>query len=978
MSEVAGSEPKPAGSQTSQSPQDPRLIVGAGASAGGFEAFKALLEALPERTGLAFVFIQHLDPGHESLMAELLARFTRMKLQQVQAATRVEADHVYVAPPNTNLLIVNGVLNVRPVEQPPGRHKTIDFFLRSLAADQGAQGIGVLLSGTGSDGVLGLKAIKGEGGITLVQDEKSARFSSMPMAAVKAEVADFVLPPAGIAQELMRIKEQSHAVAAPSRAKRSLEREDQSEVMDKILGLVWNATNVDFSCYKPNTLRRRVMRRMLLRRFSESSEYLRFLENNPAEVVALYQDLVINVTSFFRDPEVFDALKRAVFPEIVARKASNSTIRIWVPGCSTGEEVYSIAIALTEFLHHQPAPIPIQLFGTDISENAIDRARTGIYPENIEADVAPERLRLYFVKRDGGYQISKPIRDLCIFAGQNLVRDPPFSNLDLISCRNVLIYFGQELQNRVFPLFHYALNDTGFLLLGSAESITSAVDYFDMVDSKHRIFIKKPASVHRILDFAHNRNKQRRSHPPRIGGFELTVKYDPAREADLMLLDQFTPASVLVDSALNILQFRGSSEAYLQPSAGPASLNLLKMAREGLVLALHSAIQEAATHHAPVDRRNVRFRSNGGFALIDIKVLPFANPRDPLAKFYLVLFLNEGRRTAKAQADPASSAARSSEDARMQRLQRELETTQECLKSVYGTQEASNQELRSANEEILSSNEELQSTNEELETAKEELQSSNEELTTFNDELQIRNAELAKVNDDLNNLLSSVHMGIVMVDHELRIRRFTSLSAQLMNLLPTDIGRPLGDINPRIAAPDLTAHTRTVIDTLTPQTINVRDAQGIEYRLAIRPYRTEDNRIDGALVMISSLDVATKEEPGPAPLGARLQPLLDLVHEPLLLLTDELRLMRGNAAFFKMFGLEHKDDRQLSLFELAEGRLDVPALRRLLAPALTADGACRSEVVELDQPAGKRELQISVRRLVEASGALIVMAIAAC
>jgi two-component system, chemotaxis family, CheB/CheR fusion protein len=976
MSQASEGKRNASDSESIESPPTPGMIVGVGASAGGFEAFKELLAALPERNGIAFVFIQHMDPGHESLLATLLSRFTRMEVQQVQRTVRAEPDHVYVAPPNANLVIAGGMLNVRPVSEPPGRHKTIDFFLRSLAVDQGAQAIGVVLSGTGSDGVLGLKAIKGEGGITLVQDNESAHFSSMPQAAVAAEVADFVLPPAGIAQELMRIKEEYPRVAAPLRAERSLEQHEDAEAVDKILALVWNATNVDFSYYKPNTLRRRITRRMLLNRLSRPTDYLHHLEENQGEVIALYQDLVINVTSFFRDPDVFEALKRDAFPRIIGAKSPHSTIRIWVPGCSTGEEVYSLAIALTEFLHDKTAPMAIQLFGTDISDSAIERARAGIYPENIEVDVSAERLRLYFAKRDSGYQIAKPIRDLCIFARQNVVRDPPFSNLDLISCRNVLIYFGQELQARVFPLFHYALSATGFLLLGAAESVGSSAEYFDVVDSKHRLFVKKPVAPQRVIDFSQVRHNLYRLQPPRTGAPEVPPAFDPAREADLMLLDQFAPASVLIDADLNILQFRGQTGAYLQPAAGPASLHLLKMAREGLMVALHTAIQEARSVQGQVQKSGVRFRTNGDFAMVNINVLPVTHPQSPHGRFYLVLFESSDAPSARAQAPQAKEPPLLSDDIRVRELQHELDATKDYLQSVIGNHEASNEELRSANEEILSANEELQSTNEELETAKEELQSANEELTTLNDELQTRNVELAKVNDDLNNLLGSVQIGIVMVDHDVRIRRFTPLSARLMNLLPTDVGRPLADINPHIAVPDLSDRIRDVIDSLSPQAISVRDADGIDYKLRIKPYRTEDNRIDGALVMLSNGDAPLAIQGDNIPAASSLLSLVDVVHEPMLVLSNELRMVRANESFFSVFGLEQQSFDSTPLFELADGRFNVPALRRLLEQELPLDGVRTTRQVEVQMPGStrRRQLQITARRVVDGSAPLVVMA----
>lgn len=616
---------------------------------------------------------------------------------------------------------------------------------------------------------------------------------------------------------------------------------------------------------------------MVLHKLDKLDHYIRYLEENPKETKALYQDLVINVTSFFRDPEVFDALKEEIFPSILAGKSADAPLRIWIPGCSTGEEVYSLAISVLEAMGDKTASVPIQLFGTDISEMAVDKARAGIYPDNIEADVSPERLRRFFTKSDSGYQVSKPIRDLCIFARQNVVKDPPFSNLDLISCRNVLIYFGPELQKKVLPMFHYALNPNGFLLLGNSESIGAFADLFALAHKRHKIYSKKSVSPRLILDLA--RGDYGLDRPGGVAALPegLPKNFDPQREADRLLLDRYSPPGVLVNSDMNILQFRGRTGYFLEPAPGGASFNLLRMAREGLMIPLRTALHEATESGRAARKEDVLFKGNGDSYRANLEVIPIAGPQMAVEKFFLVLFqelrsatdlvIRPEAANSGPVARPAGEAEREDE---VERLRQELAATKEYLQSVIESQEAFNEELRSANEEILSSNEELQSTNEELETAKEELQSANEELTTLNEELQTRNEELAKVNDDLTNLLNSINIAIVMLDNDLRVRRFTPSAEKLFSLIPTDIGRPFSDINPRISVPDLVPYIRDVVDTLGTKEVEVRDGSGRWYNLRVRPYKALDNKIDGAvlaLVDINALKQAGPDQPGRCPQG---------------------------------------------------------------------------------------------------------------
>jgi two-component system CheB/CheR fusion protein len=970
-------------------PSPPDMIVGVGASAGGFEAFKDLLEALPVPSGLAFVFIQHLEPSHQSMLPALLGRVTRMKVVEATDGVALEGDHVYVAPPNANLVIMNGVLTLQSIEQAASRHKTIDFFFRSLANDQGNRAVGVVLSGTASDGVLGLKAIKAEGGITLVQDERTAKFDSMPRNAIMAGVADLILAPTNIARELVKLKTHYPRLLPPATLPEEPQPPGEKDDLRRVLALVWAVSHVDFSAYKQSTLRRRILRRMVLHKLDKLRHYVKFLEQNPAEVKALYQDLVINVTSFFRDPEVFEALKEEIFPSILAGKSPDTPLRVWIPGCSTGEEVYSLAIAILEALGDKSASVPIQLFGTDISEMAVDKARAGIYPENIEADVSPERLRRFFIKGEAGYQVSKPIRDLCIFARQNVFKDPPFSNLDLISCRNVLIYFGPELQKKVLPMFHYALNPNGFLLLGNSESIGAFADLFALAHKRHKIYSKKSVSPRLILDLARGDYGLERQGVIATLPDGLPKSFDPQKEADRLLLDRYSPPGVLVNSDMNILQFRGRTGYFLEPAPGGASFNLLRMAREGLMIPLHTAIHEATESGRAVRKDDVLFKGNGDGYRVTLEVIPIAaGPHMSVEKFFLVLFQDlrsADELTIRAETAVELAPARSSSEAdredEFDRLRQELTATKEYLQSVIESQEAFNEELRSANEEILSSNEELQSTNEELETAKEELQSANEELTTLNEELQTRNEELARVNDDLTNLLNSTNIAIVMLDNELRVRRFTPSAEKLFSLIPTDIGRPFSDINPRISVPDLVPFIRDVLDTLGTKEVEVQDTNGRWYNLRVRPYKTQDNKIDGAVLAVVDINALMQGQVNLDDTRKALEfaeAIIDTVREPLLVLTDDGRVRTANKSFYEAFRVSPEVTQDRPVYALGDGQWDVPALRAALRDLASQGTRFENLMIEQNYPnIGRRRMALNGRRLDSRAGMepLILLAI---
>ena len=833
----------------------PLSVVGVGASAGGLEAFEQLLRSLPNDTGLAFVLVQHLAPKHESMLSELLAKATRMPVVEVTQGMRVQGNHVYVIPPNADMSISDSVLHLSPLSPDRALRMPIDSFFRSLADTHQSRSIGVILSGTASDGTLGLQAIKALGGVTFAQDEQSAKYSAMPRSAIAAGNVDFVLPPEAIARELKRIA--THVkVLGPDERPEAEERITPDATLNKIFFLLRNFSRVDFSFYKPGTIKRRITRRMFLRKIDKLEAYLQYLRRHRDEVEALFNDVLINVTSFFREPDSFEALKTVAFPAIMAQKGPNLPIRIWVPGCSTGEEVYSIAIILLESLGEKAPNTQIQVFATDLSEGIISKARAGIYPESVAMDISSERLRRFFLKVENGYQINKHIRDIVVFAKQDLAKDPPFSKLDLISCRNVMIYMSQVLQKRILPLFHYALNPGGILFLGSSETVGGFGELFVPLDKRNRIYTKKTMQSPVPLDFV------ARFHADQ----EIRVNAEAPKTLDLqkigeqMLLYRYSPPSVIVNDRLEIVQFFGQTGPFLDPLPGDATLNLLRMVKTGLHLELRTAFQKAKRDGA-VRKDGVLVQEDSGLKTVNFEISPIKNIPGG-ERYYLVVFEEANRsiieepKKSKTQAPALKTGKREMSQLELEnkRLKEELDASREYLQSIIEEQRTTNEELRSANEEIQSSNEELQSINEELETAKEELQSTNEELTTVNEELQNRNEELSKVNSDLSNLLSSVNIPIIMLGNDFRIRRFTPMAEKVMNLIPSDVGRPITDVKPNVKTPDLRKAIQRTIDSLEIQEFRVEDHEGRWYSMRIRPYRTLDNKIDGVVIVLLDID----------------------------------------------------------------------------------------------------------------------------
>ncbi|HYC35444.1 MAG TPA: CheR family methyltransferase [Usitatibacter sp.] len=828
-------------------------IVAIGASAGGVAALQELLKNLPAGTGMAYVIIPHLSE-HPTQLGEILVRCTHMPVQVVDRAMPVKQNHVYVIAPASDMVYTRGGLETVRRTASPGKHRPIDHFMRSLAEEHAHRAIGVVLSGMLSDGTLGLQEIKTAGGITIAQDE-SAEQQSMPQHAIASGYVDLVLPPAQIAQELARIA--AHPFARPAHPPIP----DEAPLFPRILELVRDAKGVDFSNYKRNTLQRRTARRMVLHRIERLEDYLRLLQKDPGEVQALYQDILINVTSFFRNPESYERLKEVVFPQLAQRPGRHDCVRVWALGCSTGEEAYSIAMSYQEYCAEAGKRVPMQIFATDLNGAGIERARQGIYPRGITQDVSPERLRRFFVEVDGHYRISKVLRDMCVFAQQNALADPPFSRLDLIACRNMLIYLEPVLQQRLMPLLHYALRGGGYLWLGSSETIGSYRELFDVVDGKHKLYLKRPGvSAGHVVPLA--RATAAATSLVRDMPRERAEPVDPQREADRLLLSRYAPPAVTVDDEFNIIQFRGDTGPFLSPAPGKASLNLLKMLREGLLVGVRGALHRARREKTTVRVDGLKARSLGGHLMVNVVAMPLRNGSTACV---LVVFEAVGeevgaraKRTDSSERDAGRAPQRAggSDEAQKEidRLTHELGATRDYLQSVIEQQEAANEELQSANEEVQSSNQELQSINEELETSKEEIQSANEELATVNDELQSRNAELARSNDDLLNLLASVQLPIVMLGADFRIRRFTPAAEKVLKLVPGDLGRSINDINLGIQISDLESVLAEVVDGVGFFERPVQDRQGRWYSLRIRQYRTADSRIEGAVMVLVDID----------------------------------------------------------------------------------------------------------------------------
>ncbi len=833
--------------------------MGIGASAGGLEALASFLKPVPKDCGLAFIVVQHLDPTHKGIMVELLQRDAGLPVVQIIDRMMVEANHVYVIPPNRDLSILHGVLHLLEPAAPRGLRLPIDFFFRSLADDRQEQAIGVILSGMGSDGTLGLRAIKEKAGAVFVQLPASAKFDSMPRSAIEAGLADVIAPAEELYARIAAFLQ--HVPLLATRPDVDLADKDQSG-LEKVILILRTQTGHDFSHYKRSTVYRRVERRMGLHQLAQLGDYVRYLRENPQEADLLFKELLIGVTSFFRDPPAWEQLKNETLPVLLAARQPGSTLRAWTPGCSTGEESYSLAIVLKEVLEQLKASqhFSLQVFATDLDKDAIDKARVGIYPLNIAADVSEERLRRFFVKEDHSYRVSKEIRELMIFAPQNLVMDPPFTKLDLLTCRNLLIYLTPELQKKLIPLFHYSLTPGGILFLGSAETIGSATDLFTPLPGKTRLYRRLDSNLGvNQIEFpgVFARPRPALADPAAAETKLLSSGANLQTLADQLLLQRFSPAAVLVGSQGDILYVNGKTGKYLEPAAGKANWNLLAMARDGLSQALNEGFRRAVRHKKTVLLSGVAVGTNGGTQLVNVVIEPLAEP-EPLRGMVIVVFSDQV--VSPATTGKARTKRTSVHDTRLTTLEQKLQQAQEELQTSRNDMQISQEELRSTNEELQSTNEELQSSNEELTTSKEEMQSMNEELQTVNHELLAKVDELTRTSNDMTNLLNSTDIATLFLDEALQLRRFTKQTALFIKLIPGDVGRPITDIVSKLKYPELADDAHEVLRSLAVQEKEISTSDGRWFTVRIMPYRTHDNRIDGLVITFTDITRAKKLE----------------------------------------------------------------------------------------------------------------------
>ena len=965
-------------------------IVGIGASAGGLEAFERFFRACPADTGMAFVLISHLSPNHESLLTEILQRATAMPVVQAVDQTRVEPNRVYVIPPNREMDILNRVLHLSIPGQMHGQRMPINVFLRSLAADQADKAIGIVLSGTASDGTLGLRDILSAGGICMAQEPATAKYDGMPQSAIAAGCVTHILPVERMPEKLQELVRQ---LPLRQRVSAILSEETLSDI-NQVLLQVRMSTGHDFSLYKKSTISRRIERRMATHNIMSAAVYARYLKENHAEVQALFHDLLINVTSFFRDPEAFVALKKTILPLLLAGKPEGYTFRVWVAGCASGEEAYSIAMVLLELMDEMKATheqeLNIQIFATDLDDNAIDEARVGRYSANIAADVTPERLRRFFTKDQGNhrcYKVKKVIRDMVVFAVHDVIKDPPFTKLDLLSCRNLMIYLELELQNRLLPLFHYALKPNGVLFLSASESMTNNTERFSALDRKWKFYRANHTDAAKFPGIGGQRVRaegidERRTAAAKVIGRQKADSANSVGElSHRALLQAYAPASVTTDASGNILFVHGDTGRYLRPAPGPVNNNVINMAREGLQLDLRAAIINAANKAAPTLDRVISMQTDGDPTSVSFSVRQLSGQHaaagtetgEPL----LLVSFQEVAGSGQPVHKPAAKQGRgkglgkqspsSAEAVRITELEHELAYARESLQATIEEQQVTNEELKSTNEELQSTNEELQSSIEELETSAEELQSVNEETVTVNSELNARVEQLSGMQNDIKNLLDSVNTATLFLDHQLRIRRYTPEAVNLYHLISTDVGRPLIDITSKIEEVDLIPALQSVLETLIPSEREVRTIDGAWYLARIQPYRTLDNVIAGVVLSCTNvtdfklvnIKLGVAEEARSLAEG-----IVNTVAEPLIVLNSDLQVVSASRTFYAHFQVKADETVGRKIYGLGNGQWDIPALRQLLEDILPHKKVMEGYVVEHDFPGiGHHRMVLNARRI---------------
>ncbi len=913
-------------------PALPYPVVAIGASAGGLNAFREILENLPVQTGMSFVLVTHLAPQQKSYLAEIMERFTAMPVLAIEGEQRPLPDQVYVLQPNQLVRLQGGLFHLQERAETDKSPRTIDIFFQSVALDQKNFCVGVVLSGAAGDGAEGMKAIKGEGGITVVQSPESAVQSGMPRSSIAADHVDVVLPPAELALELGRIAQQFlRPELRPLENGKAPEGEDHA--FERILRLLRNLSGLELTQYKPETLRRRMARRMILLRLSTLSDYHRLLQTRGDELRALQEDMLISVTRFFRDTEFWDVLQTTVLPALFQDRPAGKPIRVWCAGCATGEEAYSFAIALQEFVSLNGLDAPVQIFGTDASEHSIERARNAIYPETSMMEISPERQQRFFVKSERGFQVAKRVRDTCIFAKQNLCNDPPFSHIDILSCRNVMIYFNPVLQRQIMSTFHYALEPGGYLLLGMSEGLRDFGEAFVTVDRKRKIYTKTGSS----LAAGYEATRSYRASAANPSGRPLAdneatswAELELQRAADRMVLARFGPPGLIVDDRMHVLQARGQTTPLIQLSPGAVSWHLVRVLREDIAKVVERAVQRSIEENIPVAITLEASRGEQTEQHFHVDVLPITHA-GPRPRCFLILFQGIEKNPPEAKSQPAPALGADAKEHLVAQLRHDLSTTRFYLQSLTEERDGRNQELTSANEEIQSANEELQSTNEELETTKEELQSANEELQTVNDELQQRNSTLAQTGNDLSNLLTSVNIPLLMLSSDLRIRQFTPPMQKVLSVLPSDLGRPIGDIRLHLSVENLEPLLTEVMETLGTHESEVQDRDGRWYLLRVRPYRTSENRIEGLVLVLVDIDQLRRSQQGLLDARDFARSVVECVPVAVVVLNFDCTIRTVNTAFRELTGMQTNEVNGRSLPDLFQQLWGPNDLRERLA-----------------------------------------------
>jgi two-component system, chemotaxis family, CheB/CheR fusion protein len=951
-------------SKTQEKDKEPEHfpVVAIGASAGGLEALEAFFDNMPPESGTAFVIIQHIAPKGKSMLGDILQKHTRMKILDVRDGMRAEPNHVYLNPPGKDFVIFQSVFHLEDPVATHGPRLPIDHFFRSLALDRRERAICIILSGTGSDGTLGLKAIKEVGGLAMVQDVEQAKYGGMPASALATDLVDHVLPVEKMPGELVSYVKHPY-MKVPKR----IDGKDKqfTGYTQRVLALVRSATGNDFSGYKPKTIRRRIERRMALHKIEAVSDYCRFLQGNSNEVKLLFHELLIGVTQFFRDPYAFEALSEKVIPKILEQKKAGSPVRIWVPGCSTGEEALSLAMLFVEAMERRGERFELQIFATDLDAAAIDRARRAEYPEAITADVSEERLKRFFTKNDGMYKVKGEIRERIVYAPQNLVSDPPFSRLDLVSCRNVLIYMDVVLQKKIIPLLHFTLDQNGYLFLGSSEAVGGFSSLFSAVDSKWKIFkVKKDWARVRAPELPVGESPAEAD----FGRMKEKLERQSAQEAvDRLIVSQYAPATVLINDRYEALYLRGPTNRYLELPTGETSLNLLKIARPGLSFKLPPALHRATSERVQVTVSRVPVKQNGHVRTVDVTIRPLGDSESQPNLFVVVfeeVLPPEPVRRKQKKLSPGEETP-----PRVVELESELRTTRESLQATVEEFEAANEELKSSNEELQSTNEEIQSTNEELVTAREELQSTNEELVTINAELQDKVEELTRVNDDINNLFSSTEIGTIFLDNHLGIKRFTPAMKQLFNLIPSDVGRSLRDITSKIAFGSLFEDASSVLETFQRREKQVQTEEGRWFSMRILPYRTRGNQVDGVVATFADITEAKRIEREMRLARDYAEAIVNTVREPLLTLNAGLEVVSASQSFYRFFRTSPEETVGKRIYSLGNGQWELPDLRMLLEQIIPENTSFEDFAVEHDFPSvGRKKMLLNARRMEQEGG----------